>query len=97
VAQVTYSDAAASDIERVFEFLAARDPYAAGAAVSAIRVAVDILAQHPLIGRAFDGPLRELVISFGNSGYVALYRYRPERNEVRILAIRHQRELDFPG
>lgn len=96
MAQVVYSDAAAGDIERVFEFLAAHDPYAASAAVAAIRDAVNLLGKHPLIGRVLEDPLRELVISFGNSGYVALYRYRPERNEVRILAIRHQRELDYP-
>lgn len=97
VAQVVYSDAAAGDIERLFEFLAAQDPYAASAAVVAIQNAVNLLAEHPLIGRSFDGLLRELVISFGRSGYVALYRHRPERDEVRILAIRHQRELDYPA
>jgi plasmid stabilization system protein ParE len=36
------------------------------------------------------------VISFGRSGYLALYRFVPARREVRILAIRHQRELDYP-
>ena len=97
MAQVVYSGAAAGDIERLFEFLAKHDPYAASAAVVLIRDAVTVLAEHPLIGRAFDGPLRELVISFGRSGYVALYRYLPERDEVRILAIRHQRELDYPA
>jgi len=97
VAQVIYSEAAARDIERLFEFLADKDPYAASAAAMAIRNAVMLLAEHPLIGRSLQVPLRELVISFGSSGYVALYRYRPERNEVRILAIRHQRELDYPA
>lgn len=96
MAQVTYSDAAASDIEKLFGFLAARDPYAAGAAAAAIRNAVAMLADHPLVGRSLEAPLRELVISFGSSGYIALYRHRPERNEVRILAVRHQRELDYP-
>jgi plasmid stabilization system protein ParE len=96
MAQVVYTDAAAGDIERAFEFLAERDPYAASAAVAAIRNAVNVLVEHPLIGRATYEPTRELVISFGRSGYVALYRYRPERDEVRILAIRHQRELDYP-
>jgi plasmid stabilization system protein ParE len=97
VAQVIYTDNALDDISRAFEFLAANDPYSAGAAVSAIRNAIGVLSEHPLIGRSFEGPLRELVISFGRSGYVALYRFRPERDEVRILAIRHQRELDYPA
>jgi plasmid stabilization system protein ParE len=55
------------------------------------------LAEHPLVGRATNGELRELVISFGRTGYVALYRFFAERSEIRILGIRHQRELDYPG
>ena len=97
VAQVIYSGNALDDIARFFEFLARIDPYSASAAVAAIRGAIDVLSEHPLIGRSIDEPLRELVISFGRSGYIALYRFRPERNEVRILAIRHQREIDYSG
>ncbi len=66
------------------------------AAARAIRSAVEALARHPLIGRPVGGQLRELVISFGRTGYVALYRFVPARDEVRILALRHQRELDYP-
>jgi plasmid stabilization system protein ParE len=98
VAKIVYSDAALSDIERAFEFLAERDPYSAGAAVVAIRDAISMLAEHPLIGRTTGAePMRELVISFGRTGYLALYRFRPERDEVRILGLRHQRELDYPA
>lgn len=96
MAQVIYTDNAIDDIARAFEFLAGSDPYSASAAVSAIRNAISVLSEHPLIGRRLEGPLRELVISFGRSGYLALYRFRPEREEVRILALRHQRELDYP-
>ena len=96
MAQVIYTSEALDDIERVFAFLAGRDPYSANAAVSAIRNAISILSEHPLIGRTMEGQLRELVISFGNTGYLALYRFRPELDEVRVLALRHQRELDYP-
>ncbi len=34
--------------------------------------------------------------SFGRTGYLARYRFLSSRGEVRILAIRHQRELDYP-
>lgn len=41
---------------------------------------------------------REWVIDFGASGYVALYRYAGEGDEVTVLALRHQRELGYePG
>lgn len=96
MAQIIYSDAALDDIARAFGFLAERNPYSANAAVAAIRDAIGILAEHPMIGRAVEGPFRELVISFGNTGYLALYRFRAERDEVRVLALRHQRELDYP-
>jgi plasmid stabilization system protein ParE len=96
VAQVIYSENALENIERAFEFMAESDLQAAAAAISAIRGSIAVLSSHPMIGRSMDGPLRELVISFGKTGYVALYRFRPERDEVRILAIRHQRELDYP-
>lgn len=42
-----------------------------------------------------EGELRELVISYGQTGYIALYRFVVSRQQVRILAIRHQRELGF--
>jgi hypothetical protein len=38
---------------------------------------------------------RELVIPFGNSGYVALYRYEPGDDAVLILAFRHQKEAGY--
>ena len=96
MAQVIYSENALENIERAFKFFAEDDRQAAIAAIDAIRSSISVLTSHPLIGRSMDGPLRELVVSFGKTGYVALYRFRPERDEVRILAIRHQRELDYP-
>jgi plasmid stabilization system protein ParE len=96
VAQVVYSDNALANLERAFELLAQHDPAAAVLAAEAIRDAVDTLSRHPLIGRALEQGLRELVISFGKTGYVALYRFLPQRGEIRVLALRHQRELDYP-
>lgn len=96
MARVVYSANALSNLERAFAFLSEHDPAAAGAAARAIRSAVAALAEHPLIGRPIGDELRELVISFGRTGYVALYRFVPARDEVRILALRHQRELDYP-
>ena len=43
------------------------------------------------------GELRELVVSYGRTGYVALYRFLPARDLIRVLATRHQRALDFRG
>jgi plasmid stabilization system protein ParE len=95
VAKVVYSARALDHIERAFQFLCDRNPDAALNAATAIQSAVDNLVAHPLVGRRVEGELRELIISYGQSGYVALYRFVVPRDEVRILAIRHQRELGF--
>ena len=97
MAQIVYSSNAISNIERAFEYLAEHDPGSALAAATAIRSAIEVLAQHPMIGCPVENDVRELVISFGKTGYIALYRFIPARDEVRVLAIRHQRELDYPG
>ena len=94
MAQVVYSPSALADLDTRLRFLASDSEAAALDALRVIQSAVATLEDHPLIGRPAGGDLRELVISFGHSGYIALYRFLPTRNLVRILAIRHQRELD---
>lgn len=96
MATVVYSSNALANLQRAFVYLADEDPGAARDAAAAIRSAVEMLAHHPMIGRIVRGEVRELVISFGRTGYVALYRFVPAAQQVRVLAIRHQRELDYP-
>jgi len=50
------------------------------------------LRDHPLIGRPVEHDLRELLISRGRTGYIALYRYNPVTDRVLVLRVRHQRE-----
>lgn len=95
MATVVYSVRALEHIERAFEFLREENPGATGESVRAIASAVESLARHPLIGRRIEQELRELVISYGATGYIALYRFVIARDEVRILAIRRQRELGY--
>jgi plasmid stabilization system protein ParE len=96
VATVVYSARALEHLERAFEFVAQNDPSTALDTATAIRSAVSALAAHPLIGRRVEREVRELVISFGKSGYVAVYRFIPHLDLVRVLATRHQRELGYP-
>jgi plasmid stabilization system protein ParE len=86
VAEVVYSAHALNDLERAISALDA---------AGTIQSAVDNLAAHPLVGRRIEGDLRELVISFGATGYIALYRFVIRRNQVRVLALRHQREIGY--
>ena len=95
MAVVGYAPRAVADLERLCDFLAKREPHAASATIELIAGAVDVLAAHPQIGRPVESGLRELVISRGKSGYVALYRYDEARDRVLVLATRHQREAGF--
>jgi addiction module RelE/StbE family toxin len=96
VAQVIYVDEALRDLERLFDFLADDDPDAAARAIHHIREAVELLERHPLIGRPAEEGMRELVISYGKSGYVALYEFVETEDVVLVLALRHQRESGYP-
>jgi plasmid stabilization system protein ParE len=95
VAKVVCSAYAVENVERAIQFLREKNPATALAAANAIRTAVENLATHPLVGRRVEGDLRELVISYGATGYVALYRFVVQRDEVRVLALRHQREIGY--
>jgi plasmid stabilization system protein ParE len=95
LAQIVYSSEALEDFERIIDFLLNASPGAVGDAVSQIRDAISILERHPSVGRRVDSVRRELVITHGASGYLALYRHEPRSNIVRILRIRHQREAGY--
>lgn len=95
MAAVRFSGRALDDLERIFDSLAEHDPKLASQAGAVIVEATSVLQQHPMIGRAVQGNLRELVISQGATGYVALYRFVRSVDRVDALAIRHQREAGF--
>jgi plasmid stabilization system protein ParE len=95
VAEIVYPARALENLAHAFEFLLPENPSAAVAAADAIASAVEMLAVHPLLGRRVEGDLRELIISYGATGYIALYRYVISSDQVRVLALRHQREIGF--
>ncbi len=95
MARVVYAARAVADFERLLDFVEEHEPERASVAVARISEAVSVLKEHPLIGRPAEAGLRELVISRGRTGYVALYRWMPEEDLVLVLALRHQREAGF--
>jgi plasmid stabilization system protein ParE len=93
---IIYSSTALADVKRLRTFLQAKSPRAARAASEAITAALNGLADFPEVGRPvlIDPPgLRDLFIEFGNTGYVARYRY--DGRAVLILAVKHAREVGF--
>jgi addiction module RelE/StbE family toxin len=93
MAAVVYTLQALGDLDRLEDFLLETDIPAARKTIPLIISAVETLRLHPNIGRRQGGLMRELVISRGNTGYIALYRYHEIRDVVTVLAIRHQREV----
>ncbi len=83
------------DLKRLLDFLLARHPEDADDLLEIILDGLSILQRHPSVGRQYDDGLRELVISRGKSGYLALYEYNPIVDRVDILRIRHQREIGY--
>jgi len=97
--QVRFTQEAESDLVRLYGFILARDESdwaLAERALDAIRNALRSLTLSPFSCRKATGSpfLRELVIPFGPSGYVALFEIDDDKT-VTILAIRHQREDDY--
>lgn len=88
---------AGEDLDRLFEFLAERDVAAAERAIQTISRAWTVLEDFPFTCRKAtpdNSFLRELLIPFGRSGYVALFEIE-DGNTVTVLAVRHQREDDY--
>jgi plasmid stabilization system protein ParE len=94
---IVFAEEALDDLERIFEFNFQADPATALDHIDKISGAVLMLETHPEIGRRLRGhsSLRELVISRGKSGYVALYEYSPVESLVRVVAVRHQHEAGY--
>jgi len=95
VAAILYTERALAQLERVTEFLTDFEPEAAADTARLIVDAVEVLRRHPEIGRPGQDDFRELIVSRGRSGYVALYRYDERDDTVLVLAIRHQREAGY--
>lgn len=94
--QVRYAPGAIRDLQRLREFLRPKNQLAARRAAEAIMKAVQLLGQQPQIGRPVEemqDEFREWLIDFGDSGYVALYRF--DDDVVTILALRHQKEAGY--
>lgn len=93
--RVVLSEGLRDDFDRIFVFLFNYVPENAALHIEAIIAAIDVLAQSPLIGRPAAAGQRELIISHGAGGYLALYRFDPERDTVFVLTVRSQRERDY--
>ena len=86
---------AADELEALVDFLVSDMPEHAVPTVDLIMDALNILQDHPNIGRPLQLPLNELVISHGRTRYVVLYEYDAQADVVVVLAIRHQQQAGY--
>ena len=98
--QVRFTEEAEADLVKLYEFILAKDQSdwsLATRALEAIKNGIRGLELSPFSYRKAtpDNPfLRELIIPFGASGYVALFEIDNDQT-VTILAVRHQLEEDY--
>lgn len=98
--QIRFTEEAEADLVRLYEFILAKDQEdwsLATRALEAIKNGIRGLELSPFSYRkaTSDNPfLRELIIPFGASGYVALFEIDNDQT-VTILAVRHQLEEDY--
>ena len=94
--RLIWSPESLADVQRLYRFLADKNPDAAKHAARAIRDGMQTIADHPDAGRPasdMDPEFLEWPINFGASGYVALNRLH---NDVAlVLAVRHQKEAGY--
>lgn len=97
MASINYTPNFWEGMARLTEFLGSLSgPEQALIAYDIIIQALQALVNHPRIGRvSSQSDFRELVISYGNTGYIALYQYNQLTDMVTLVAIRHQREVDY--
>lgn len=98
--QVRFTEEAKADIDRLYDALLQHcqgDWTPAERALDAIGHGLGLLRTSPFSCRKVapdNAFLRELVIGFGASGYVALFEIE-DATTVTVLAVRHQREDDY--
>ena len=96
---VRFTKEAEVDLLRLIDFLIVQDLSAARKAQAAIIEAVKFLTIFPFSCRKAEGStgnsfVRELLIPFGNAGYVALFEI-DDAKTVTVLTVRYQREDDY--
>lgn len=100
--RLRFTREALEDLERLYDFVLERELQRGGdlavaeRALEAIETGLATLSFSPFTCRKAgqDPFIRELVIPFGATGYVALFEIESS-DSIVVAAVRHQREEDF--
>jgi len=95
--RIRLTEAAQEDLEQLFNFTVQHDFEAAERALEAIEKGFELIKSIPFSCRKANSSnpfLRESIIPFGSSGYLALFEIEDDEM-ITVLAVRHQREDDY--
>lgn len=95
--RVRFTKEARADLKLLLGSLAVRDLSQAEKARKKLDAGLELLKEFPFTCRKAqpDNPfLRELLIQFGSSGFIALFEIE-DSDFVTMLAFRHQRQEDY--
>ena len=94
--RILWSDSALDRAAEFFDFIAEDNPAAARRTVQDLFDRVEVLAEHPLLGRRLsqdvDSNVRRLVVG----SYIVIYQVNKVRKKVDIVAVRHSRQRSLP-
>ncbi len=94
--QIIYTDKSRNDLQRLADFISNVAPHVKDKMIDNLLGGISQLTANPRLGKPSDRALfRELIIPFGHSAYVVLYRYDEKNDIVIITRIRHGRENGF--
>lgn len=94
MSQVRLSADARLDLQRLYSFLSDKDANTADRAITTIIESFGLLESIPLSGKVIEESrrMRKHIISFGATGYIALYRHTEHDDCAVIARIYHQKE-----
>lgn len=94
MSQIIYTDEFVNDFERLYTFLAEKNPITAQNLAGLLEEKLGLLVTIPR-AFAFFGEFRLYLLEFGSSGYAILYDYNEKLDTITILRIKHQKEGGF--
>jgi plasmid stabilization system protein ParE len=94
--RVLWSDSALDRAAEFFDFIAEESPTAAKRVINELFDRVEVLSEHPHLGRrlseGIDPALRRLVVA----NYIAVYQVEEVTQTINVVAVRHFREKTLP-
>jgi addiction module RelE/StbE family toxin len=81
-----------ADVERLHDFLSAKNPNAADRVVDLLFESAKSLKDVPDKGRPLKAGFRELIVAFGKGAYILRYRVDETKTAIVVARIWHSRE-----